>query len=57
MKTSQNNWSSKVPEVQIDPSLDQFILKNPFPKKLAQAKKELKTAKLLPRQVVVPETK
>ncbi|WP_439582608.1 hypothetical protein [Dyadobacter bucti] len=57
MKTSQNNWSSKVPEVQIDPSLDQFILKNPFPKKLAQAKNELKTAKLPPRQVVVPDTK
>jgi len=57
MKTSQNNWSSKVPEVQIDPSLDEFMLKNPFAKKLVQAKKQLKTAKLPPRQVVVPETK
>ena len=46
MKTEKKKWSSNVPVVTIDPSLDQYRDKNLFPEKLAKANEMLKTAKL-----------
>jgi hypothetical protein len=46
MKTIQELNKSKVPIVAIDPSLDKYRDKTPFPEKLAKANKMLKTAKL-----------
>jgi len=46
MKTIQELNKSKVPIVAIDPSLEKYRDKTPFPDKLAKANKTLKTAKL-----------
>lgn len=46
MKTVKPLNKSKVPIVQIDPSLEQFREKPLFPEKLAKANEMLKNAKL-----------
>lgn len=46
MKTVQELNNRKVSIVRIDPSLEKYRDKTPFPEKLAKANKMLKTAKL-----------
>lgn len=50
MKTAQELNIRKVPIVAIDPALDKYEDKIMFPKKLEQANKMLKTAKLPPKK-------
>jgi len=46
MKTIQEINNRKVPIVRIDPSLEKYRDKTPYPEKLAKANEMLKTAKL-----------
>lgn len=41
-KSMERPKNSKVPAVDIDPSLDQYALNTPFPEKLALAEERLK---------------
>lgn len=49
-KTVQERNNRKVPIVAVDPALDKYENKVMFPKKLEQANKMLKTAKLPPKR-------
>ncbi|MBV4358591.1 hypothetical protein [Pinibacter aurantiacus] len=50
MKSVEPLKNSKVPIVQIDPSLEKYRNETLFPKKLAKANEHLKTAKLPDRK-------